>query len=105
MLIIKILLVFLSFAVINFIAYSIAAYIDARYHITDFILDNDPPALVFGIGIILPVIVLFIYLSKLPKFTFKPYLYFIKLGEKHHKQDNDPTYQLEKAVFGKKQWL
>lgn len=99
--IIKILLVFLSFAVINFIAYSIAAYIDARYHITDFILD-DPPALVFGIGIILPVIVLFTYLSKLPKFTFKPYLYFIKLGEKHHKQDNDPTYQAEKYLLDKK---
>lgn len=92
----------LGFLIFSYISCTIALYLDARYEITD--VSNKKVDLFFALtmGLFVASIVAFSSFKKL-NFRFDFHNKIIELGEKHGKQDKDPTYQLEKAVFGKKQ--
>jgi hypothetical protein len=91
----------LGFLIFSYISCTIALYLDARYDITD--VGDKKVDLLFAsiMGLFVVAVVAFYSIKKL-NFKFDFHNKIIELGEKHGKQDKDPTYQLEKAVFGEK---
>jgi hypothetical protein len=93
----------LLYVLISYSLTSISLYLDARYEITDFRSEEVDFLFASLMGPLVALCVFFHAIAKIKiNINFNFHNKIMELGEKHGKQDKDPTYQLEKYLLDKK---